>query len=129
VVKLRLGFYNFRIPFGLVDLVTATENNSPNLYIGVDIGGTFTDFVIYDPKTGKISTSKRLSTPANPAQAVLEGLKDLLEINSRGEELNFPHYIITHGSTVATNALLEKKGSRTGLVTTKERIPYRPGNY
>jgi N-methylhydantoinase A len=102
-----------------VELVTATEHKSPDLYIGVDIGGTFTDFVIYDSETGKISTSKRLSTPANPAQAVLEGLKDLLDDNPRGKENIIPHYVITHGSTVATNALLEKKGSRTGLVTTK----------
>jgi N-methylhydantoinase A len=99
--------------------MAATENTPPDLYIGVDIGGTFTDFVIYDPETGEIFTSKRLSTPVNPAQAVLEGLKDLLVSHSKGKENLTPHYVITHGSTVATNSLLERKGSRTGLVTTK----------
>lgn len=85
------------------------------LKIGVDIGGTFTDFVIYNPANGELITSKRLSTPENPAQAVLDGLKDILD----DYELKPSEVVITHGSTVATNALLERKGSRTALVTTK----------
>ncbi|UCF27206.1 MAG: hydantoinase/oxoprolinase family protein, partial [Chloroflexota bacterium] len=85
------------------------------LKIGVDIGGTFTDFVIYNPANGELITSKRLSTPENPAQAVLDGLNDILD----DYELQPSEVVITHGSTVATNALLERKGSRTALVTTK----------
>jgi N-methylhydantoinase A len=82
----------------------------PGLRLGVDIGGTFTDFVIYDPQTGQIQTFKRLSTPHNPAEAVLAGLHGL------GQQLAGAS--LTHGSTVATNALLERKGARTALVTT-----------
>jgi N-methylhydantoinase A len=85
------------------------------LHLGVDIGGTFTDFVIYDSKNEELITFKKLSTPENPSQAVLDGLESILEEH----EINFSEIVITHGSTVATNALLEGKGSRSALVTTK----------
>ncbi len=78
--------------------------------IGIDIGGTFTDFVIYYPSRGEIKTFKIISTPQNPAQAVLSGL----------DRLHVPAYSkIIHGSTVATNALLERNGARTALITTQ----------
>ena len=80
------------------------------LYIGIDIGGTFTDFVVFDEAAGHVSTFKILSTPSSPAQAVLEGLKRIPRESLR---------TIIHGSTVATNALLERKGARTAFVTTK----------
>jgi len=76
--------------------------------IGVDTGGTFTDFVY---KKGKEwGVLKVLSTPDNPARAVLEGLR----IIAGEEEKN-----IVHGTTVATNAVLEKKGAKTAFVTNK----------
>ena len=80
------------------------------LRIGIDIGGTFTDFVIYDPENGSISTFKLLSDPTNPAKTILQGLKDVIT----GKPVT-----IIHGSTVATNALLERKGARVALVTTR----------
>ena len=89
------------------------------LNIGVDIGGTFTDFVIYDRKAGVLSTAKVLSTPSNPAKAVLEGIQAILDSNSGKDPNQASRVVITHGSTVATNALLERKGARTALVTTK----------
>ena len=55
------------------------EPHHPALLIGIDIGGTFTDFVIHDNATGQVITSKVLSTPADPSQAVISGLRDLLE--------------------------------------------------
>jgi N-methylhydantoinase A len=79
------------------------------LRIGIDIGGTFTDFVIYDSEDGCINTLKILTNNSNPAETVLNGLKQLT--------LGHPVEII-HGSTVATNALLERKGVRTALITT-----------
>ena len=82
----------------------------PTPCIGIDIGGTFTDFVVYRPQNGTIETFKLLSTPGNPAEAVLEGLRRIPEAAQA---------TITHGSTVATNALLERKGARTALVTTQ----------
>ena len=78
--------------------------------IGIDVGGTFTDFVQFDTESGQISTHKLLSTPESPARAVLEGLAGL-DIGEDPELL--------HGSTVATNALLERKGARTALITTE----------
>jgi N-methylhydantoinase A len=80
------------------------------LRIGIDIGGTFTDFVVHDPDNGRITTFKILSDPRNPANTVLQGLLE--------KGLDQPAQII-HGSTVATNALLERKGARTALVTTR----------
>jgi len=77
--------------------------------LGIDIGGTFTDFVLFDVETGVIHTYKVLSTPQEPAAAVLKGMQSLL-VGQAAE--------IVHGSTVATNALLEKKGARTALITT-----------
>ncbi|AEH44427.1 5-oxoprolinase (ATP-hydrolyzing) [Thermodesulfatator indicus DSM 15286] len=76
--------------------------------VGVDTGGTFTDFIY--KKGNKWGVYKILSTPSNPAQAVLEGLKVILD----GQPGN-----ITHGSTVATNAILERKGAITALITNK----------
>ena len=83
------------------------------LRIGIDVGGTFTDFVVYDPASAGLETFKLLSTPSDPALAVLDGLERIFE--RRGSRAA----IVVHGSTVATNALLERKGARTALVTTR----------
>ena len=78
--------------------------------IGIDIGGTFTDFVSYNDLDKTIRSFKLLSTSSNPAEGVVSGLA----------QVSVPvAYTIVHGSTIATNALLERKGIRTGLVTTK----------
>jgi N-methylhydantoinase A len=95
-----------------------TDNQS-NLHIGADIGGTFTDFVTFDQSTGEFNTFKLLSTPSNPAEAVLEGIQMILDQNSIQNSQNNPRVSITHGSTIATNSLLERKGARTALVTSK----------
>ena len=83
---------------------------STPLHVGIDVGGTFTDFVVYDPSQNSLTTFKVLSTPADPALAVLTGLASLPP--------QFPRMIV-HGSTVATNALLERKGESTGLIATQ----------
>ena len=75
------------------------------LIVGVDTGGTFTDFVYV--KDGKWEVLKVPSTSRNPAEAVVQGL---LMIGGKGRK-------IVHGSTVATNALLERKGAKTALIT------------
>lgn len=82
------------------------------LVVGIDIGGTFTDFVIYHPASGQVETFKLLSTPHDPAQAVLTGLERLLGAGQ-------PACHVIHGSTVATNALLERKGARMAFVATR----------
>ena len=76
--------------------------------IGVDTGGTFTDFVQID-EAGQLKIYKQLSTPADPSEAILAGLT----------ALSYPDDSpVVHGSTVATNALLERRGARTALITT-----------
>jgi N-methylhydantoinase A len=79
--------------------------------IGIDIGGTFTDFVLFDEKSGRFKTAKLLSTPVAPEQAVLDGLSQFTQ--NADDDI-----AIVHGSTVATNALLERKGAITALITT-----------
>lgn len=82
--------------------------------IGIDIGGTFTDFVVYKPVQGSLFTFKLLSTPDDPSTAVLDGLERIKAGLSSDDALG-----IIHGSTVATNALLERKGARTALIATR----------
>ncbi len=78
------------------------------LLIGVDTGGTFTDFIWQDG--ARRGEYKLLSTPDNPAEAVLEGIRHI------AAEADFS---LVHGSTVATNAILEKRGARTALITNR----------
>jgi N-methylhydantoinase A len=83
--------------------------------LGVDVGGTFTDLVLLSPD-GRASTRKVLSTSANYAEAVLAGTNDLLaEVGCAARDVAE----LIHGTTVATNAILERRGARTGLVTTE----------
>ena len=96
--------------------------NDSRLSIGLDIGGTFTDFVIYHPASGELRTFKLLSTPHDPAEAVLDGLAQIFAAspgatNPGAEHPGTAHII--HGSTVATNALLERKGAVTAFVATR----------
>lgn len=99
------------------------------LRIGIDIGGTFTDFVVYNPENRTTKSFKLLSTPNDPAEAVLDGLDQIYRTqptlqnvsNDPQEdqaEQNDRWLHVLHGSTVATNALLERKGARTALITT-----------
>jgi N-methylhydantoinase A len=96
------------IPLGM----TAPVLMNPEIRIGIDIGGTFTDFVIYDTRSKRLDSFKLPSTPANPAEAVLEGLSEIKKRLPENAAIR-----VVHGSTVATNALLERKGARTALVT------------
>ncbi len=81
------------------------------MQVGVDIGGTFTDLVVSEDDGLRIH--KVLSTPHDPAQAMVAGLQTLLA-GTRGAVRR-----VTHGSTVATNAILERKRARTALITTQ----------
>ena len=85
--------------------------------VGVDTGGTFTDFVMCDHE-GRLTRWKVLSTPEDPTSAILEGLKALGLIDPRTSTPPFRAELI-HGTTVGTNAFLERKGAKTVLMTTK----------
>jgi N-methylhydantoinase A len=84
--------------------------------VGIDIGGTFTDLIMVDAETGERFISKVLTTPKDPSVGALHGLRELLDARGiRGADVSH----VIHGTTLVTNALIERKGARTGLVTTR----------
>jgi N-methylhydantoinase A len=83
--------------------------------LGVDIGGTFTDLVVVDETTGAVRVGKVLTTSKDPAQGVEHGAQALL--GEAGVDHGAVRAVV-HGTTLATNALIERKGARTGLLTT-----------
>ncbi|HLF89981.1 MAG TPA: hydantoinase/oxoprolinase family protein, partial [Anaerolineales bacterium] len=83
--------------------------------LGCDIGGTFTDFVLLDDTTGEIHVYKCLTTPGDPSDAVEEGVRALMErIPGLARKLEE----VIHGTTLVINAIIERKGAQTGLLTT-----------
>jgi len=85
-------------------------------FLGVDTGGTFTDFILFDDESQSIRIHKVLSTPAAPEQAILQGIHDLQQIDAA---LDISTLTMVHGSTVATNAILEGKGVRTVYIANR----------
>ena len=83
--------------------------------LGIDIGGTFTDLVLVDEARGAIHIAKVLTTPDDPAEGTLSGFQKILE--SAGIDTSDLANIV-HATTLITNALIERKGARTGLITT-----------
>jgi len=83
--------------------------------VTVDTGGTFSDFVFFNEETGEIAITKVPSTPKEPFQAVMNGVKELIDRGVAAKDVSF----FSHGTTVGTNALLEEKGARTGLLVTE----------
>src|SRR4029450_4991984 len=87
----------------------------PQTRIGVDIGGTFTDLVWVDDATGEVRVGKLLTTPKDPSHAVEQGVVTVPhDAGSQAADVRG----VIHGTTLATNALIERKGARTGLLTT-----------
>jgi N-methylhydantoinase A len=76
---------------------------------GADVGGTFTDIVLYDAETRRLSVNKLLTTPDDPRRAIVEGLGAL---EARAQS-------VVHGTTLVTNALIERRGALVGLITTE----------
>ena len=80
--------------------------------VGIDIGGTFTDIVVFDEATGAVTRSKTPSTPSAPEQGFLAALEAVgVPIDEIGT--------LVHGTTIVTNLILERKGARTALITTR----------
>jgi N-methylhydantoinase A len=84
--------------------------------LGCDIGGTFTDFVLFNDRTGEIRINKCLTTPQNPSDAVEQGIRELEE--------KTPGFVgqldeVIHGTTLVINSIIERKGAKTGLITTR----------
>ena len=95
---------------------SAIPNPQSKYRLGCDIGGTFTDFVLVNDDTGEFQINKCLTTPGDPSEAVEAGIREMLETTPgfmpRIEE-------IIHGTTLVINAIIERKGARTGLITTR----------
>lgn len=84
--------------------------------LGTDVGGTFTDFVVLDEQTGEIKVEKKLTTPDDPTRGNINGIDALIE----KQGLNMKDLgIFVHGTTLVANALIERKGAKTGLITTE----------
>jgi len=84
--------------------------------LGCDIGGTFTDFVLLNDRTGELKIYKCLTTPKDPSDAVEQGIREM--------EKNTPSFVekmdeVIHGTTLVINSIIERKGAKTGLITTK----------
>ena len=94
-----------------------TQASTKNRWrIGFDIGGTFTDFVLYDAAQARVILHKALTSPADPSIAALQGLEDIAAMAGIG--LADVHEIV-HGTTLVTNAIIERKGAKLGLITTR----------
>jgi N-methylhydantoinase A/oxoprolinase/acetone carboxylase beta subunit len=86
------------------------------LRVGVDVGGTFTDLMLVDDETGSVVVHKIASTPSDPSQATMVGLRELCDL---GGVVPADVAQLLHGTTVATNIVLERNGSTTGMITTR----------
>ena len=84
--------------------------------LGCDIGGTFTDFVLLNDQTGEMQINKCLTTPQDPSDAVEQGMREL-EQKSPGFVRQLDEVI--HGTTLVINSIIERKGAKTGLITTE----------
>ncbi|MBI2321397.1 MAG: hypothetical protein HYU88_04725 [Chloroflexi bacterium] len=84
--------------------------------VGIDVGGTFTDVVVLDEHDGALTIHKVLTTPDDPSRGVLAGLDEALRAAGCPAAAVRS---VRHGTTIATNALIERRGARTALVTTR----------
>lgn len=84
--------------------------------VGIDVGGTFTDVVLIDEDSDRMWSTKVATTPADPSIGAVDGVRKILEISGlSGADVGF----VGHGTTIATNMVIEGKGARTALVTTE----------
>ena len=84
-------------------------------HLGVDVGGTFTDLILYDEEGERIHVHKLASTPEDPAVAILQGVEEICAMAStEPSQLS----ALLHGTTVGTNTILERRGARVGMITT-----------
>src|SRR6202158_6138393 len=90
-------------------------NSAAQYRLGVDVGGTHTDLVLLDAATGQVMVEKVASTPKNPALGVLDGVARFVARGIAPGSIDF----FAHGTTITTNALLEMRGAKVGLLITK----------
>jgi N-methylhydantoinase A len=96
-------------------MVATPKRSAARVIVGIDTGGTFTDVTLLDPATGRVWTAKTPSTPDDPSQGFGNGIADVLKAAGlTGADIAR----VLHGTTVATNLILEGKGARAALITT-----------
>ena len=84
--------------------------------IGIDVGGTFTDVILVQEATGDVHVAKVLNEPGRRAATVVKGIKRVMDLAGvQSKDVQF----IGHGTTIATNAVIERKGAKTALVANK----------
>ncbi|MEK9684375.1 MAG: hydantoinase/oxoprolinase family protein [Rhodospirillaceae bacterium] len=88
--------------------------DKPQFRLGVDVGGTHTDLVLLNTSTGEVSVEKVSSTPKNPALGVLNGVRNFIKKGTPPDAIEF----FSHGTTITTNALLEMRGAKVGMLIT-----------
>ena len=89
---------------------------SPPHSLSIDIGGTFTDFTLHNVETGELSVHKVLTDPEDPTRALIQGVRELLaRVDTAAGSLR----MVVHSTTLATNAIIERKGAKTALLTTR----------
>jgi N-methylhydantoinase A len=98
------------------DSVLRPQSSVLTCRVGVDIGGTFTDLLLVDDASGASWVAKTLTTPADPSEGVERALRDAL--TQAGVTAGAIRHVV-HGTTLATNAIIERKGARTALITTR----------
>jgi N-methylhydantoinase A len=97
------------------DAIAEAGLTMPRYRLGVDVGGTHTDLVLLDVTTGALRVEKVASTPDDPAVGVLDGISNFVRRGVRPDEIDF----FAHGTTITTNALLEMRGAKVGLLITE----------
>lgn len=105
------------VRYSVTEMLTLARRGAKMSYkIGVDVGGTFTDVCMFNQSTKEVMVYKLPSTPLDPSEAIGDGISQILSYNNvLPEEMEY----LAHGTTVATNATLERKGSKTGIIVTK----------
>ena len=89
--------------------------DAQSYFVGVDVGGTFTDLVIVCSQTGEVRNVKTLTTPTDPVQGVMNAVREALAlVGATGAQLDR----VVHATTLPTNLVLERKGAKVGFVTT-----------
>ena len=95
----------------------AGDRSSEGWMVGVDVGGTFTDFYAFHGASGRVVLHKTPSTPDNPAEAILSGLAGLADTDAGFAPARIA--ALAHGTTVATNTLIQRSGARVAMLTTE----------
>ncbi|MES2999496.1 MAG: hydantoinase/oxoprolinase family protein [Pseudomonadota bacterium] len=103
-------------PLASTEKSSSQPDAAPRLQVGIDIGGTFTDFALLAQPGDRLLIGKRLTTPSNPAVGLLQGLQDLLKEHSlQPRDVEF----VVHATTLVTNTVLERNGAKVGLLATE----------